>query len=106
MRVRVLYDSFVHGPEVLAALAEPDAPHSAEKLHVFAAVADRHDLALIQPLHSGSAFFVEYSLTLAVLDFLEQEMYFLSCANSEFRSLPVCLQPSGLLMKSLKRRLG
>ena len=28
----------------------------AEKLHVFAAAADRHDLTLMQPLHSGSAF--------------------------------------------------
>ena len=34
--------------------------------------------------------FVEYSAALAVLDFLEQEMYFLSCANSDFCSLPVC----------------
>ena len=28
----------------------------AEKLHVFAAAADRHDLTLLQPLHSASAF--------------------------------------------------
>ena len=28
MRVEVLHDSFVRGPEALAALAEPDAPHS------------------------------------------------------------------------------
>ena len=57
MRVGVLHDSFVHGPEVLAALAEPDAPHSRKA----AAAADRHDLALMHPLHSGSAFLLSTS---------------------------------------------
>ena len=37
---------FAHGPEVLAALAEPDAPHSRKA----AAAAERHDLALMQKL--------------------------------------------------------
>ena len=44
--------SFVHGPEVLAALAEPDAPHSRKA----AAAAERHDLTLMQPLLPEPAF--------------------------------------------------
>ena len=43
-QARALY--IAHGPEVLAALAEPDAPH----LRKAAAAAERHDLALMQPL--------------------------------------------------------
>ena len=54
MRVGVLHDSFVHGPEVLAALAEPDAPHSRKP----AAAAERHDLTLMQPLLPEPAFLV------------------------------------------------
>ena len=34
-----------HGPQVLAALAEPDAPHSWK-----AAAAERQDIALMQPV--------------------------------------------------------
>ena len=37
---------FAHGPEVLVALAEPDAPHSRKA----AAAAEQHDLTLLQPL--------------------------------------------------------
>ena len=54
---------FAHGPEVLAALAEPDAPHWRRA----AAAAERDDLTLMQPLLPEPAF-DEYSVTLAVLD--------------------------------------
>ena len=40
---------FAYGPEVLTALAEPDASHS----WITAAAAERCDLTLMQPLHSG-----------------------------------------------------
>ena len=43
-KVGVLHDSFAHGPEVLAAVAEPDASHSRKA----AAAAERHDLTLMQ----------------------------------------------------------
>ena len=74
---------FAHGPEVLAALAEPDAPHSRKA----AAAAERHDVTLMQPPPPEPAF-DEYSVTLAVLD--------LHCETNvwgsqlDFCSLPVC----------------
>ena len=49
-QARALY--IAHGPEVLAALAEPDAPHSWKA----SAAAERHDLALMQPLIPEPAF--------------------------------------------------
>ena len=81
-----------HGPEVLAALAEPDAPHSRKA----AAAAERHDLTLMQPLFPEPAF-DEYSVTLARLDFLcatseNPELWTLGFLQpSGLRSLPVCL---------------
>ena len=43
---------FAHDPEVLAAVAEPDAPHSWKA----AAAAEKHDLTLMQPLLPEPAF--------------------------------------------------
>ena len=48
---------FAHGPEVLAALAEPDAPHTRKA----AAAAERHDLTLMQPLLPEPAFLLSTS---------------------------------------------
>ena len=49
-QARALY--IAHGPEVLAALAEPDAPPSRKA----AAAAERHDLTLMKPLFPEPAF--------------------------------------------------
>ena len=54
-QARALY--IAHGPEVLAALAEPDAPHSRKA----AAAAERHDLVLMQPLLPEPAFLLSTS---------------------------------------------
>ena len=43
---------FAHGPEVLAAVAEPDAPHSRKA----APAAERQDFTLMQPLLPEPAF--------------------------------------------------
>ena len=75
-----------HGPEVLAALAEPDAPHSRKA----AAAAERHDLALMQPLLPEPAFLLSTPWLLQCWTFIVQRMYFLSCAQSDFCSLPAC----------------
>ena len=48
---------FAHGPEVLAALAEPDAPHSRKA----AAAAEKQDLTLMQPLLPEPAFLLSTS---------------------------------------------
>ena len=65
MRFGVLHDSFPQGPEVLAALAEPDALHSQK-----ARVSRPHSDAATAV---GVCILVEYSVTLAVLDFFVQE---------------------------------
>ena len=85
-----------HGPEVLSALAEPDAPHSRKA----AAAAERHDLALVQPLLPEPAF-DECSVTLAVLD--------LHCATNVYPELCTLgfLQPSGLRsLPVCKKKVG
>ena len=90
-----------HGPEVLAALAEPDAPHSRKA----AAASERHDLALMQPLLPEPAS-DEHSLTLAVLDLhcatnVYPELWTLGFLQpSGLRSLPVCLWKVGVLHDS------
>ena len=84
--------------QVLAALAEPDTPHSRKA----AAAAERHDLALIQPLLPEPAS-DEHSLTLAVLHLhCATNVYPELCTlgflqPSGLRSLPVCLWKVGVL---------
>ena len=68
---------------VLAALTEPDGPHSRKA----AAAAKRHDLTLMQPL---SCILVEYSVTLAVLDLHCATNVFPELCTLGFCSLPVC----------------
>ena len=51
-KVGVLHDSFAHGPEVLAAVAEPEAPHPRKAVEA----AERQDLTLMQPLLPEPAF--------------------------------------------------
>ena len=68
MRVGALHDSFAHGPEVLAALAEPDAPHSRKSCMCLSQ--QRIDTTSHWCSHYTPGMpFVEYSVTLAVLDF-------------------------------------
>ena len=66
MRFGVLHDSCAHGPEVLDALAEPDAPQFAEKLMCLPAAADRHDPHTDAATTLRVCILVEYSVTLAV----------------------------------------
>ena len=67
-----------------------------------AAAAERHDLALMQPLLPEPAF-DEYSVTLAVLDLhCAMNVYPELCTlgflqPSSLRSLPVCLKKVGVL---------
>ena len=74
MRVGVLHDSIAHCPEVLAALAEPDAPHSRKSSCVCRSSGSTRP-------HTDAAtalrvcILVEYSVTLAVLDFFVQENF-------------------------------
>ena len=90
--------NIAHGPEVVAALTEPDAPHSRKA----AAAAERHDLTLMQPLLPEPAS-DEHSLTLAVLDLrCATNVYPELCTlrflqPSGLRSLPVCFWKVGIL---------
>ena len=88
---------FAHGPEVLAALAEPDAPHSRKA----AAAAERHDLTLMQPLFSEPAFLLSTPCLLQCWTFIVKRMYFLSCAHLDFSAFRLLILSKDYAMQSL-----